>query len=280
MNVVNELGDSTDVFSVVNSSGAAPPQPLEPLAPRDVWTLRDLLLFIAFLPAALLVSDVAAFAGYFALRPFTHWHARLESLTSNTLFVLALQSLFYLLVLIYLVLLARLLHRHPFWKSMGWSRPPVGRAVAFLVGGGVLAVVVTVLPPLLPDAEGFPLEQLFTSPLASYAIGVFAILVAPLVEELVFRGLLFAIFERMVGLRFAVGATALLFAGLHVPEYWHAWNHVLMISIVGLVFSLARAKSGSLAASVLLHVGYNTCMMAALFFTTQHFHVLDNLSHQ
>jgi membrane protease YdiL (CAAX protease family) len=112
---------------------------------------------------------------------------------------------------------------------------------------------------------------------ASYAIGAFAIGVAPVIEELVFRGLLFAIFERAVGLRFAIVATAVLFAGLHVPEYWHAWNHVLMILVVGVVFSLARGKSGTLTPSILLHIGYNASMMTSLFFTTQHFRALEGL---
>ncbi len=74
---------------------------------------------------------------------------------------------------------------------------------------------------------------MFNSRTASFAIGAFAISVAPVVEELVFRGLLFAIFEGSVGIRFAVVATAVLFAGLHIPEYWHAWNHLFMILVVG-----------------------------------------------
>ena len=92
-----------------------------------------------------------------------------------------------------------------------------------------------------------------------------------MVEELVFRGLLFAIFERAVGMRFAVVATAVLFAGLHIPEYWHAWNHMFMILVVGVVFSLARGMTGSLTPSIILHIGYNSLMMTGLFFSTQHF---------
>jgi membrane protease YdiL (CAAX protease family) len=71
--------------------------------------------------------------------------------------------------------------------------------------------------------------------------------------------------------------TAILFGGLHVPEYWGAWNHMLLIFFVGLVFSLARGMSGSLAPSVFLHVGYNASMMIALFISTQHFQNLNAL---
>jgi membrane protease YdiL (CAAX protease family) len=262
-------------------SGAPPetltPQPPSPLAPREIWTLRDLLLFVAFLPFGLLASNLLAFIAYAVLRPFTGWHAPVDSLPSNTFFLLILQTMFYTSILAYLFLLARIQHRQPFWKSLGWKKPTRRQVLACLVGGGALAVLIRVVPPLLPDAEGFPLERLFTSLAASYAIGAFAIGVAPVIEELVFRGLLFAIFERTVGLRFAIVVTAVLFAGLHVPEYWHAWNHVLMILLVGVVFSLARGMSGSLTPSILLHVGYNACMMTSLFFTTQHFRALEGL---
>jgi membrane protease YdiL (CAAX protease family) len=74
-------------------------------------------------------------------------------------------------------------------------------------------------------------------------------------------------------MRFAVVLTAVLFAGLHVPEYWHAWNHMIMILVVGLVFSLARGITGCLAPSIILHIGYNAFIMTGLFFSTQHFRV-------
>jgi membrane protease YdiL (CAAX protease family) len=273
------LDDTGNLFQDV--SGARPetfaPRPAPPLAPRDIWALRDLLLFVGFIPFALLASNLLVFIGYVTLRPFAGWRTPVESLPSNTFFLLILQSIFYFFILGYLVLLARIQHHQPFWRSLGWKKPTGGQVLAYLAGGGVLAIVVILAPPLLPDAEAFPLEQLFTSRTASYAIGAFAIGVAPVIEELVFRGLLFAIFERAVGVRFAIATTAVLFAGLHIPEYWHAWNHVLMILLVGGVFSVARGRSRTLTPSILLHIGYNASMMTSLFFTTQHFRVLESL---
>jgi membrane protease YdiL (CAAX protease family) len=276
---VSIVGGTENLFQ--EPSGGPPeilaPRPAAPLVPREIWTLRDLLLFLGFIPFALLASNLLLFIGYVTLRPFAGWRTPVESLPSNTFFLLILQSLFYFFILGYLVLLARIQHHQLFWRSLGWKKPTGGQVLAYLAGGGVLAIVIVLAPPLLPDAEAFPLEQLFTSRAASYAIGAFAIGVAPVIEELVFRGLLFAIFERAVGVRFAIAITAVLFAGLHVPEYWHAWNHVLMILLVGGVFSLARGRSGTLTPSILLHVGYNASMMTSLFFTTQHFRVLESL---
>ena len=250
-----------------------PPTAALPLPPREIWKFRDLLLFLAFLPFALFVSDVGVLGGYSILHPFTKWRLRLDLLQTDTIFLLIQQCCFYLLIVTFLFLLARFQHRRPLWKSLGWSRLTIKQISGYLAGGIALAAAMTLALALLPDKQEFPLEKLFNSRTASFAIGAFAISVAPVVEELVFRGLLFAIFERVLGLNFAVIATAILFAGLHIPEYWHAWNHMAMILVVGLAFSLARGASGSLAPSTILHIGYNALIITFLFFSTQHFRV-------
>jgi membrane protease YdiL (CAAX protease family) len=244
---------------------------VRPLTPREIWKPRDLLLFVAFIPFALLVSKVAVLMGYVVLRPFTGWHAKADLIQSNTLFLLIQQCVFYVFILGFLFLLAKLQHQQPLWRSLGWKRPTARQATGYLLGGGGLAIAINLALWMLPDTQVFPLEKLFNSRAACYAIGTFAVAVAPVVEELVFRGLLFAVLERAVGLPFAVVTTAVLFAGLHIPEYWNAWNHVLLILAVGMVFSLARGVTGSLTASILLHIGYNSLMMTGLFFSTQHF---------
>jgi membrane protease YdiL (CAAX protease family) len=252
-----------------------PPQPAPPLAPRDIWKVRDLLLLIVFVPFALLVSNLTVLMGYVGMRPLAGWHARADAVQANTIFLLIQQCVFYVLFLVFLYLLARFGHQQPFWKSLGWKKPTARQVAGYLAGGGGLALAVSLALALRPDTQEFPLEKLFDSRIASYAIGAFAVGVAPVVEELVFRGLLFAIFERAVGWRFAVVTTAVLFAGLHIPEYWHAWGHLGMILVVGLVFSVARGLTGSLTPSVILHIGYNFLIMTGLFLSTQHFRVLS-----
>jgi membrane protease YdiL (CAAX protease family) len=255
-----------------------PPQPPQlPLAPREIWTLRDLLLFLGFIPFAFLASDLLALIGYVALRPFVGWHQSAELVQKNTFFLLNMQCLFYILVLGFLFLASKVKHNQPFWKSLGCRRPTGKEVAGWLAGGCGLAVLAGLALAIQPDTRAFPLEGMFNSRAASFAIGAFAIAIAPLVEEVVFRGLLFAICEREVGMRIAVVITAALFAGLHIPEYWPAWNHILIIFVVGMVFSLARGMTGSLTPSVILHIGYNSLMMTGLFFSTQHFRTAQGI---
>ena len=278
--MANILGDSENLSM---GAGGSPPQsfppqpPAVPLAPREIWTLRDLLLLVAFLPMALLVSKFAVLIGYAALRPFAGWRSPTDLVQSGTIFLLVMQCIFYVFILGFLFLLAKLQHQQPFWRSLGWKKLSARQVAGYLAAGCGLAVAVSLAIMVRPDTQEFPLEKLFNSRTASLAIGAFAISIAPVVEELVFRGLLFAIFERAMGWRFAVVTTAALFAGLHAPEYWHAWNHLLMILVVGMVFSLARGMTGSLAPSIILHIGYNSLIMTGLFFSTQHFRTAAGL---
>ena len=251
-----------------------PPESIPPEArksPPRPWGLRDLLLLIAFVPIGLFAANILVFLGYALIRPTLHWHLSKEQLSTNPFFLLALQTAFYGLMLAYIYFLVAVDHMQPFWPMLRWRRITVWQALACLAGGTLMTVAIALLPPLLPDSTQFPLQGLFNSRAAAYAIGAFAILVAPFMEEMIFRGILFAIFESQVGLRFAILITAILFGGLHVPEYWGAWNHMFLIFLVGLVFSLARGRSGSLAPSVFLHVGYNASMMLGLFLSTEHF---------
>jgi hypothetical protein len=270
-----------DPINLSIEAGGAPvespplPPPALPLTPREIWKWRDLLLFVVFLPFALMVSTLMVLVGYVVVRPFAGWHAPAEMAQRNPLFLLVMQCIFYVFILGFLFLLARLQHQQPFWKSLGWQKPTGKQVAGYLLGGGGLAVGVSLALQVLPDAKEFPLEKLFNSPIASYAIGAFAVSLAPVVEELVFRGLLFAILERAGGMPFAVVTTAILFAGLHMQEYWPAWHHMLMILAVGMVFSLARGTTGSLAPSIILHIGFNSFIMTGLYFSTQHFRAVE-----
>jgi len=246
-------------------------------SPPKPWGLRDLFLFIVFVPLGLFAANILVLLGYALIQSTMHWHLPKEKLSADPFFLLALQTAFYGLMLAFIFFLVTVDHQQPFWPTLRWRRLTPGKILACLLGGALLTVAIALLPPLLPDASQFPLQNLFNSRAAAYAIGAFAILVAPFMEEMIFRGILFAIFESQVGLRFAILITAVLFGGLHVPEYWGAWNHMFLIFLVGLVFSLARGMSGSLAPSVFLHVGYNGSMMLALFLSTEHFRNLNVL---
>lgn len=239
------------------------------------WSLRDLIFFVVSAVLALATANLAVLTLYVALQPLAGWSLRPETLRENPFFLLTLQTVFHGLVLAYVYLLIVVNYRQRFWAGLKWRTPAKREAAFFFVGGTFLAVAIQFAPTLLPDREDFPLQRLFSSPEAGYAIAAFAILIAPFMEELIFRGVLFSFFEHLVGVRFAVVGTTILFAALHVPEYWGAWNHVFLVLLAGVVFSLARGLTGSLAPSVILHLAYNATLITVLFFETRQFRAVD-----
>lgn len=259
--------DSDNAPQTIASVNTLPPAEIPPAA----WRLRDLVLFLVFAALALMFSSFVAFAGYAILKPLAGWMTSTRDLANNTFFNVTTQLIFYLFLLGFISLLVKAGYHLPFWRGLSWRKLSPGGVFWLVLGGIVLGFGVQFVPRLLPDSDKFPLEQMFSSPAAAYTVALFAVLIAPFMEELVFRGVLFAFFENLVGMRFAIAGTALLFAGLHVPEYWRAWNHVLLILLVGFAFSLVRGVSGSLTASFVLHLSYNGSQMLGLFVASNHF---------
>jgi len=80
-----------------------------------------------------------------------------------------------------------------------------------------------------------------------------AVLVAPLVEELMFRGLFQSMIRSYLGRPWpAIAITSILFAGIHTnAEHWPA----LFVLALGLGYSYE--KSGSLLRPIFMHAMFN-----------------------
>jgi membrane protease YdiL (CAAX protease family) len=260
----------------LRSTETPEPSPLEP-PPPPRWSLTDLGLFIGFGALAFFFAYLLVTAGYLTLVVAGHKPVDGGNTREGVFLSIIFQIVAYLMLFGAIYALVAVRGRLPFWRALKWKRPTLLRALAFVAAGGFLAAAVQFAPTIFPDRNEFPLQQLFNSPATAYAVGAFAVLIAPLMEELVFRGLLFVIFEDVANLPFAVIVTAVLFTAMHIPEYRGAWNHLFLLLLVGLVFSLARGMTGSLAPSIFLHASYNFCQLVVLFFATDHFRKIQAL---
>ena len=137
---------------------------------------------------------------------------------------------------------------------------PLLRTVAIGVGCGLAAVAVmtgylAALPwlaphlPLLQQA----LEEAQPSPeaFAGWQLVVLAVVLAPLCEEFIFRGLLFRGLRRDLGLPWAAAASAAVFAIIH-PSLG-----IVPVFGLGLAAAIAYERTGWLLAPVLAHATYN-----------------------
>ena len=140
----------------------------------------------------------------------------------------------------------------------------VGVLAGVLLVAGYLLLAVKVHPPTAGQRWG-----LLASAAASggWQRGLWALiaLVAPPIEEFVFRGVLWSGLRRSFGPGVAGVAVTLLFVGSHVTEalsYWPAW---VAIAGLGLGTLLLRVQSRSLTPPVALHESYNCALILVAF---------------
>ncbi len=184
------------------------------------------------------------------------------------------------------------LGRRPFWKTLGWDWGKYFGRWTSLGFGVVLFIASSAVAHFLGGDKLTPLEQVINSSRATrYAIAALATLTAPLVEEVVFRGVLYSALQRLIakigflivgrgreivtmriGLLGKIGAVLLvtiLFAGLHVPQYQTNYGVIAAISLLSLSLTLVRAVSGKLLPCYIVHLVFNGIQSVIIIWQVQ-----------
>jgi membrane protease YdiL (CAAX protease family) len=130
------------------------------------------------------------------------------------------------------------------------------------------ALSVLLISQFLPSTGETPLEKLLTSRSAILVFAIFGVAVAPLLEEIIFRGFLFKVLWEIGGSKVAFLGTAALFALLHSPQLAGNWGSVVLIFVVGCVLSLVRYRSNSIIPSFLVHTSYNATLFMLFALST------------
>jgi membrane protease YdiL (CAAX protease family) len=157
----------------------------------------------------------------------------------------------------------------------------------FLSGCG-LSIFVVIASSRVKDVDHVPIQELFKSRAGAFSLMAMAVLVAPLVEETVFRGYLYPVFVRITsavlryyGMEFSsatrtgvvtsIMLTGMLFGLMHAPQLGWTWGLVSLLTLVGVIFTFARAWTGTVVASFLLHLGYNSMIAFTSIIATKGF---------
>ena len=139
--------------------------------------------------------------------------------------------------------------------------------IPFLSGIGMAAVSSAIIHAR-DTQPATPLTQMVestTSPWVFLALFVVAIFMAPFFEEILFRGYLFYLIEKIKGKKFAVLLVAGLFALLHVEQYWGDWAAILMVAVLGVLLTLQRMWTRSSIPGIIMHYVYNGSMTVITF---------------
>jgi uncharacterized protein len=233
----------------------APPPPPESAPPSEggpprdpFWGYSDVALFIGMLLASALAS-----LGFVTLM-FSLLPARDRSMVAEALIA---QSLIYVLAYGALALLFRVHYDRPFWRSLGWTGFRVPVPFIVLTGAGTAICVAFLGAYIRTPTTPNRITEMLENPGALVWVAIFGLTLAPLAEELGFRGFLQPLLVRSLGPVPGILGAAIPFGLLHFSEYGNSWRHALLISLAGAAFGWMRYRTGSTQASALMHASYN-----------------------
>jgi membrane protease YdiL (CAAX protease family) len=139
--------------------------------------------------------------------------------------------------------------------GLSWSRTfRLGKSV----GVAIFLFLMAWLIAALFGSHKTDLDQILeSSRAAALTLAFIAVATAPLVEELIYRGLLYSAIQKVIGRWFAVLVVASMFAGLHVYQYRQNIGAILSISLLSLALTAIRARTGRLLPCVVIHLVFN-----------------------
>jgi membrane protease YdiL (CAAX protease family) len=285
-------------------SFAAAPRPLpysqRPEVPEDLrisWSWVHLLCFVLF---AFVVLTVVP--SLFAIPYIQGKHLRPEKLQnylySIPQFVVGSTFAVFAFVLLFLYVTLSVLPAKSFWYTLGWRKLiPTASSLPFklpanpwlyLFSGAALSLLTSIAGSRVHTPDDMPIELLMKSRVGAMFMMGMAVAVAPLVEETVFRGYLYPVFVRIVSsiLRFfgvesgraihagivgSIVVTGVSFGLLHGAQLAWTWGIVSLLILVGITFTYVRARTGTVFASFLMHLGYNSLIAFVSFAGTHGF---------
>lgn len=171
-----------------------------------------------------------------------------------------------------------------FLTAVRWNWP---RAWAlYLLLGVVFCIALQFLANALPMPHKIEMDLFFQTPLRAWILSIFGMSLVPLFEEMLFRGFLYPVLARRLGLILAVILTAVPFVMIHVPQlvdpkmsFKSSWGAILVISIIGFALTIVRAVKKSVAAGVLMHMAYNGFTSVLAIISTGGFRHLERITH-
>lgn len=235
------------------------PQPAPPVR----WTIVDLALIVGLtivlvtLFGALL--SLATRFGFNDPRAFLRNRPVLAVVTS-----VAVVDLLAVLATA-LVIVAR---KRGSWREIGFRRPPLlPMLLTPIIFAGQMLLIMLINIGILLSTGSFenPQRNLFTDPggftWSNYVLAMVAgAIIAPIVEELIFRGLLYQWLRSRTNVAIAVLLSGAIFGAIHmIPIAFPA------LFVVGVVLALAFQWSKSLWVPITLHVFQNAFVISLIF---------------
>ena len=196
---------------------------------------------------------------------------------------LAAHVIFYLLIGLFIVFATRLFLKWQStdWRAIGFRRPKSSDPLYSLAGFPIyivsFALITALIKALVPSLNIGQAQDLgFNSSyhgIQLFLIGLALIVIAPVTEEIIFRGLIFGSLKKSLPIIYAAILTSLLFAAGHLLE--GGSGGLLYIAaidtfVLSMVLVYLRQKTGGLWSSIGLHALKNSIAFVSLFVFHMH----------
>jgi len=216
-----------------------------------VWLLSIALLFVV---PNLFVAPYVAY--HYRGRPAPTEQILLADKTFVLLFVSGWLPAHFLTLAVIWALATRM-GKLSLKQVFGWDWTP-NFGIWKSTGIALSLFVVAWLTTALFGGKETDLDRILQSSRAAALVLAFlAVATAPLVEEFIYRGLLYSALQRVIGRLFAVMVVAAMFAGLHMWQYRQNIGAILSISVLSIALTVVRARTGRLLPCYMIHVVFN-----------------------
>ncbi len=259
---------------------------------RHIPHLGHVAVLFGLLALSALVS-----VSFFAL--LLHRHAQLKD---SVVAQLSLEALIFLLTLGSSFKVFPLLWKRSFPSGVEWNLLAVRRNWPRLLATGMLlCALAQTAQRFVQLPENTEVDQVLSTQAGAWGALLLGVLLAPMCEEILFRGFLLPAFaiaydwlsldRTPAGLErwrtstqrstaasvFGAVMSSILFGAMHAPQLRYAWGVVAVISCVGLTLAYVRLRTHSVACSTLVHATYNGTLFAAMLIQTHGFRHLERL---
>jgi len=236
----------------------------EPTTTQPVAKWSDLLLAFVVWGVS---GPFVLILGYLIL--FIYWLSNsslpeAQITQAGVILSLAITLLMQLIGLVAAWMFVTRMRRRPFWQTLGWGWIPQFKLV-HAIGLALLMIGVAVAAEqTLPHKETDMEKFLKMGPAVRIMVAALAVVTAPLIEEIVYRGVIYSTVESLMGKVAAVTSVTLLFALVHAPQYWGSVAALTSIISLSFVLTLLRAWTGKLLPCFATHLVYNSVQALAL----------------
>ncbi|HEY4356686.1 MAG TPA: CPBP family intramembrane glutamic endopeptidase [Acidobacteriaceae bacterium] len=208
---------------------------------------------------------------------------------------------YFVTLLVAVPLFATIWHK-PFLDGIHWTWRAASRHWwKLILLGGVAAILASLADSLIKSPSSTDLMRMFQKPSTAWTFVIVGSLIAPLMEEIAFRGFLLpalataydwiAVERTPAGLAwwqrttehtrgawiFAALFSSAAFTLIHGGQLHWAYGPILVLFIPSLLFAAVRIRLRSVAASTLVHIAYDGFIFLDMIVVTHGFRHLDKL---